>query len=213
MPNNTTMKPILEINYSGKLHECGVDEVGRGCLAGPVVAAAVILSPDFYHPKLRDSKKMSASAREEVANYIKIHAVAYGIASVDAGVIDRINILEASMEAMHNAIYNMQKVPGFIIVDGNQFRQFKDSTTYNLSGTRIISHKCIIKGDDKYASIAAASVLAKVHRDNYMKELSKEFPGYGWETNMGYGTPEHLEALRTIGDTIYHRKTFSYPRK
>jgi ribonuclease HII len=179
------------------LNEAGTDEVGRGCLSGPVVAAAVILPPDFFHPKLRDSKKMSDKAKDEVYDYIIEHAVSYGIAQVSVGYIEQHNILNASICAMHEAIKLMPVKPDFILVDGNQFKPYAD-----------IPHECFVKGDDRFASIAAASVLAKVSRDRLMKKLSEKYPGYGWETNSGYGTKQHIDAIKSMGPTEWHRPSF-----
>lgn len=183
--------------------ECGTDEAGRGCLAGPVVAAAVILPRDFHHPKLRDSKKMSSKARDEVYDYIVKHAVAYGIAQASVEHIEQHNILNASITAMHEAIRLMGVKPDFIIVDGNQFHTYS-----HFPFREITPHECIVKGDDKYASIAAASVLAKVSRDRLMQRLSEKHPGYGWETNAGYGTKAHVCAIKEKGVTGWHRMSF-----
>lgn len=183
--------------------ECGTDEVGRGCLAGPVVAAAVILPDDFYHAKLDDSKKMSAKNREVVYDYIIEHAVAYGIAQVSVDVIEERNILNASMMAMHEAIRLMRVQPEFILADGNQFHPYSPAPL-----RMIIPHACIIKGDGIYASIAAASVLAKVSRDRLMRKLAEKYTGYGWETNAGYGTKAHIEAIKEKGINEWHRVSF-----
>ncbi len=193
---------LLENNYSGKSLECGVDEVGRGCLAGPVVAAAAILPNDFYHPRLRDSKKMSPKAREEVSEFLIENLIDYHIAEVPQDKIDELNIAQASVLAMHKAIEGLSKKTKFILVDGNYFNPYGK-----------VPHACIVKGDSKYASIAASSVLAKVYRDELMNKLSKEYPGYGWEKNKGYGTPDHIEAIKKLGETPYHRKSFNYPGK
>lgn len=189
---------MLEARYSEPgLIECGTDEVGRGCLAGPVVAAAVILPEGFHHPKLKDSKKMTVLARNEVFSYIQEKALSWSIAQVPAGRIDEVNILNASMEAMHQAIASLAVKPNFVIVDGNQFRPYPG-----------VRHACIVKGDNKYASIAAASVLAKVYRDRLMLDLDVEYPGYGWDTNAGYGTKAHIDAIHKMGPTEYHRRSF-----
>jgi ribonuclease HII len=187
----------MKNRYTEYMYECGTDEVGRGCLAGPVVAAAVILPEDFYHPKLNDSKKMSEKARDEVFEYIKENAIAYGIAQVSVDYIETHNILNASIEAMHESIRLMDIRPEFILVDGNQFHPVPE-----------IPHACIIKGDSKFSSIAAASVLAKVSRDRLMKKLAEKFSGYGWETNAGYGTKAHINAINERGVTPWHRKSF-----
>lgn len=176
---------------------------GRGCLAGPVVAAAVILPDDFFHEKLNDSKKMSAKNRDLVYDYIIEHAIAYGIAQVSVEEIEKRNILNASMMAMHKAIELMGVQPDFILADGNQFHSYSPFPT-----RQVIPHECIIKGDGKYASIAAASVLAKVSRDRLMKKLAEKHPGYGWETNAGYGTKAHIDAIKETGVTEWHRMSF-----
>lgn len=200
-------KPLLN-RHSDVKWECGTDEVGRGCLAGPVVAAAVILPDDFYHPKLRDSKKMTGKARNEVYDYIIAHSIAFGIAQVSVEVIESINILNASMEAMHAAIRLLDPQPEFILVDGNQFKDFTRITGPDIFEQETVPHICIVRGDNKYASIAAASVLAKVSRDRLMWKLSEKHPGYGWETNVGYGTKAHIEAIKERGITSWHRQSF-----
>lgn len=178
--------------------ECGTDEAGRGCLAGPVTAAAVILPPDFSHPQLNDSKKLSHKQRQLLEVEIKEKALAYGIAHVSPDRIDSINILNASIEAMHKAIEMMTVKPAFILVDGNRFKPYQN-----------IPHKCMIKGDARFLNIAAASVLAKTARDNYMENLHQEYPQYGWDTNKGYPTVKHRDAIRKYGATPWHRKSFA----
>jgi ribonuclease HII len=188
---------MLSLSYSNRI-EAGLDEAGRGCLAGPVVAAAVILPAGFFHPKLNDSKKMSAKARDEVYEYLVSNSdVKYGIGVIQPVEIDAINILKAAIKAMHVAVASLRVHPEFLIVDGNQFIPYPD-----------ISHECIVKGDSKYASIAAASVIAKVTRDKIMIELDKEFPGYNWIKNKGYAVKEHYESIKKIGITSHHRRSF-----
>ncbi|MDC1464327.1 ribonuclease HII [Polaribacter sp.] len=188
---------MLQLNYSGFSIEAGTDEAGRGCLSGPVVAAAVILPKDFTHPFLNDSKQLSEKKREEVKPFIEAHALAYSVSFVWEQEVDEINVLQASITAMHRAIAALKITPEFIIVDGNKFRDYKE-----------IPHETIVKGDAKYLSIAAASVLAKTHRDAYMAKIHKEFPMYNWAKNKGYPTKEHRNAIRAFGATDYHRKTF-----
>ncbi|MCX8019684.1 MAG: ribonuclease HII [Chitinophagaceae bacterium] len=187
------LKPYL---HAG-LREAGCDEAGRGCLAGPVVAAAVILPPDFFHPQLNDSKKLSARVREELKEYILKHALAWSVASVDVKEIERINILRASMKAMHKALEQLSPLPEFILVDGNRFTPFKK-----------IPHCCIVKGDATYMSVAAAGILAKTWRDEYMQKLHIQFPRYGWNENKGYATEQHRQAILQNGLTPHHRKSF-----
>lgn len=177
--------------------EAGCDEAGRGPLAGPVYAAAVILPKDFRHPLLNDSKQMSAKAREELRNVIEKEAVAWAVEAVSAEEIDALNILWASVTGMQRAVRKLKVKPEFLLIDGNRFRPF-DGYEY----------RTVVHGDATYASIAAASVLAKTYRDEYMKELALKYPQYGWDRNMGYPTPEHLEAIRKFGYTEYHRKSF-----
>jgi ribonuclease HII len=184
--------------YSTRVVEAGCDEAGRGCLAGPVFAAAVILPKDFSDPELRDSKKCSALLRESLRLRIHEQAIAWAVASVDNEEIDRINILQASFLAMHRALEQLPNKPGLILVDGNRFKPWKN-----------IPHQCIIKGDDLYFSIAAASVLAKTARDEYMRQLHAQFPHYGWDHNKGYPTREHRMAIREHGITPFHRKSFT----
>lgn len=183
--------------------EAGCDEAGRGCLAGPVVAAAVILPPDFHHPLLNDSKQLSRANRELLRPYIEENALAWAVCFVDAPEIDKINILQASITAMQRALDRLAVEPEHIIVDGNKFREYR-----TLSGRKIPYH-CVVKGDSKYASIAAASILAKTHRDEYMLKLAGEFPYYDWKSNKGYPTKKHREAILKYGVTPYHRVSFA----
>ncbi len=189
---------MLENFYQNKLIEAGCDEAGRGCYAGPVFAAAVILPKKFYHPLLNDSKQVKEKDRNELRLFIEKKAIAFAVAKVDNDEIDRINILKASIKAMHLAIDQLKKVPELLIIDGNRF------TTYQN-----IPHHCIIKGDGKYASIAAASILAKTYRDAYMLYLHQSFPMYSWDKNKGYGTLIHRNAIAEFGITKYHRKSFN----
>jgi ribonuclease HII len=178
--------------------EAGCDEAGRGCLSGPVVAAAVILPKNFSHPLLNDSKKMSEKQRELLRPIIEREAIAFGVGIVSEIEIDKINILNASFLAMHRALDQCEILPEHLIIDGNRFKQYKD-----------VKHSCIIKGDGKYMSIAAASVLAKTYRDEIMEKLSVEFPAYLWAKNKGYPTIEHRKAIATFGPTKYHRMSFT----
>lgn len=189
---------MLLQNYSGFNLECGVDEAGRGCLAGPVTAAAVILPKKFKNHNIKDSKKLNWNSRKELANFIKKSCIAYSVENINSKKIDEINILNSSILAMHKCLDKIDIKPEFIIVDGNKFRAYKD-----------IPHKTIIKGDDKYLSIAAASILAKDFRDDFMIKLDKKYPNYLWKKNKGYPTKSHREAIKEIGITRYHRKTFS----
>lgn len=188
---------MLKNFFHQKLIEAGCDEAGRGCLAGPVFAAAVILPPDFYHPLLNDSKKVSELNRNELRIYIEQQALAYAVARVNEEEIDHINILQASIKAMHLAVDQLKITPSFLLIDGNRF------VTYPK-----IKHQCIIKGDELYASIAAASILAKTWRDEYMLNLHTHFPYYDWNTNKGYGTVAHRRAIEKHGLCIHHRKSF-----
>ena len=183
--------------YSRKLLVCGADEAGRGCLSGPVTAAAVILPKSFRHPMLNDSKKLSAKQRAILAPIIKQSAISYGISHVSPQEIDRINILQASIKAMHKSIAKLETSPDFIIVDGNKFNPYPN-----------IPHETIVKGDSKFYAIAAASVLAKTARDEYMLALHKKFPLYQWNKNMGYPTSIHKAAILKWGVSPHHRKTF-----
>ena len=188
---------MLKSSFTGSLIEAGCDEAGRGCLAGPVYAAAVILPPGYTNPMLDDSKKLSAKQREKLRYQIENEAIAWAVESVDHQEIDRINILNASILAMHKAIGKLTPAPELILADGNRFHPFPG-----------IPHKCIIKGDGIYLSIAAASVLAKTYRDDFMINLDHEFPQYGWKTNKGYPTETHRQAINQWGITGYHRKSF-----
>jgi len=188
---------MLTLKYSKYNLEVGTDEAGRGCLAGPVVAAAVILPDDFEHPLLNDSKQLTEKQREKLRPFIEKHALSYAVAFVDAPKIDKINILQASILAMQKSIGKLKIVPEFIIVDGNKFKPYKD-----------IPYKTIVKGDAKFMSIAAASVLAKTYRDDYMQKIAKKFPDYYWHKNKGYPTKQHRAGIREFGITKYHRKTF-----
>ncbi len=180
------------------LTEAGCDEAGRGCLAGPVVAAAVILPKNYKHPVLNDSKKLTANQRAILKDEIINSAIAWKVAFVDNNEIDEMNILRASIKAMHIAIDGLKKVPQFLLIDGNRFYAYKN-----------IDYKTIIKGDGLYFSIAAASVLAKTFRDEFMEKIHNEFPEFGWNKNKGYPTSFHREAIMKYGITPYHRKSFN----
>ncbi len=184
-------------SWSNQYIEAGCDEVGRGCLCGPVVAAAVILDANFDQKLINDSKKLSFKTRLELDSYIKDNVIDYGIAELSPEFIDQHNILNASIHAMHRALDQLKTRPELILVDGNKFHP------YNY-----IPHQCVIKGDSKILSIAAASILAKNYRDQLMIQLHEEFPEYGWNKNMGYATKTHREALKKYGPTKYHRKSF-----
>jgi ribonuclease HII len=180
------------------LTEAGCDEAGRGCFAGPVFAAAVILPKKFSHPDINDSKQLNEEQRNTLRPIIEAEAVSYAVAMVDNDTIDQINILRASFQAMHIAISQLKQRPQLLLIDGNRFTKYKR-----------VPHRCIIKGDGLYASIAAASILAKTYRDEYMQKLHEEFPHYGWFTNKGYGTDEHRKAIEEHGLCRYHRKSFN----
>ncbi|MCH5226954.1 MAG: ribonuclease HII [Muribaculaceae bacterium] len=177
--------------------EAGCDEAGRGCLCGPVACAAVILPPNFECEELDDSKKLSEKKREKLRYIIEDNALAWAVEMVSPEEIDKINILNASIEGMHRALAQLKITPGHILVDGNRFKPF-----------HTIPHTTVVKGDGKYMSIAAASILAKTHRDELMQRLAAEYPGYGWEINKGYPTKAHREAIKKLGQTPYHRLTF-----
>lgn len=187
--------------------EAGCDEAGRGCLCGPVVCAAVILPPDFVSDEINDSKQLTEARRERLAEQIRNVAVAWAVEAVSAEEIDRINILNASIVGMHRVIAGLKVKPRHIIVDGNRFKPYVDDEFHQ------IPHHTVVKGDAKYLSIAAASILAKTTRDAIMRKLSEEFPGYGWERNMGYPTKEHREALKKLGVTPHHRRSYAPVRE
>lgn len=183
--------------YQEDLLEAGLDEAGRGCYAGPVAAAAVILPKDFYHPLLNDSKQLTEAQRNQLRPLIEKEAICFGVSLVNHEEIDRINILKASFLAMHQAIDQLKKKPGLLLIDGNRFTPYKN-----------IPHQCFVKGDGRFASIAAASVLAKTYRDELMLQLHATFPHYHWDKNKGYGTAAHREAIAAHGLCHYHRKSF-----
>jgi ribonuclease HII len=188
---------LLLLKFSDKLYETGTDEAGRGCLAGPVTAAAVILPERFKLKKLNDSKQLTEKVRDELREIIQKKALCYHVVNIGPEIIDEINILNASIRAMQECITNLNPVPEFIIVDGNRFKPVEG-----------IPHECIIQGDGKYMSIAAASILAKTYRDEYMNRIHEEYPMYNWKQNKGYPTAEHREAIKKYGITPYHRKSF-----
>lgn len=190
---------MLENQYQYERREAGCDEAGRGCLAGPVFAAAVILPPDFHHPLLNDSKQMTERNRDRLREIIEREAVAWAVEAVSVARIDEINILNASFEGMTLAAVRLDPAPEFLAIDGNRFRTSLE-----------IPWQCIVKGDGKYADIAAASVLAKTHRDEFMRHLAEEYPHYGWAKNKGYPTREHRLAIRQYGLSPYHRLTFNH---
>lgn len=188
---------MLQPFYQNQLLEAGCDEAGRGCFAGPVFAAAVILPKDFFYPLLNDSKQLSKADRDELRPVIEKEAVSFGVASISHEEIDSINILKASIKAMQLAISRLSPQPELLLIDGNRFYNYKR-----------IPHRCFIKGDATYASIAAASILAKTYRDEWMRQLHIEFPQYNWAANKGYGTEEHRRAIEAFGLCKYHRKSF-----
>jgi ribonuclease HII len=188
----------LRSHYQEKLREAGCDEAGRGCYAGPVFAAAVILPPDFFHPLLNDSKQVTEENRNLLRPFIEANALCWAVARVDHDEIDRINILRASFKAMHLALDQLKLRPRLLLIDGNRFIRYRRTP-----------HRCIIRGDSIFASIAAASILAKTWRDEYMRELHAKFPQYGWESNKGYGTREHRDAIEKYGLCHYHRRSFN----
>lgn len=188
---------MLSLRFSDNMYETGTDEAGRGCLAGPVTAAAVILPENFRHEFLNDSKQLTEKMREHLRPIIMEKALCYHITNIEPEIIDEINILNASIRAMQECIVKLNPEPQYIIVDGNRFKPVNN-----------IPYSCIIQGDAKYMSIAAASILAKTHRDEYMNKIHEEYPMYNWKSNKGYPTPEHREAIRKYGITKYHRKSF-----
>jgi len=190
---------MLKSAYTSDKIEAGCDEAGRGCLAGPVFAAAVILPKEYQNPMLNDSKKLTEKERLKLREEIRKVALSYAVVSIEARIIDEINILNASFLAMHKAIKKLTLVPELLLIDGNRFNAFKK-----------IPHQCIVKGDGKYLSIAAASVLAKTYRDDFMKNAHQQYPQYGWITNKGYPTIKHKYAVLQYGLSPYHRKSYSY---
>lgn len=188
---------MLKNLHQAELTEAGCDEAGRGCFAGPVFAAAVILPADFFHPLLNDSKQVTEKHRDELRLIIEKEAISFGVASVDNEEIDRINILKASFKAMHLAIDKLKPRPRLLLIDGNRFLPYKK-----------IPHHCIIKGDATYTSIAAASILAKTYRDEFMYTIHHEYPQYNWDKNKGYGTAAHRASIQKNGITPYHRRSF-----
>ncbi len=188
---------MLQPFYQEELIEAGCDEAGRGCLAGPVFAAAVILPRDFYHPLLNDSKLLTEKQRYELRPLIEQNAIAFAVASLCNKQIDKLNILKASFKSMHLAIQKLSIEPQLLLIDGNRFTRYKR-----------IPHKCIVQGDEKFASIAAASILAKTYRDDLMISLHEQYPQYNWAKNKGYGTREHQQALNQYGPCSLHRTSF-----
>lgn len=188
---------MLGRKFSEFALEAGTDEAGRGCLAGPVTAAAVILPDDFSHELLNDSKQLSEKSRDALRPLIESHALCYSVTHIEHQIIDEINILNASIRAMQECVQKLDPVPNFLIVDGNRFKPIQD-----------IPHSCIVKGDSKFMSIAAASILAKTWRDDYMNRIHEEFPMYNWKQNKGYPTEEHRAAIKKYGVTKYHRMSF-----
>jgi ribonuclease HII len=188
---------MLKSHFTKDHVEAGCDEAGRGCLAGPVVAAAVILPKKYKHKLLNDSKQLTKSEREALRIDIERDAMAWAVAEICNNEIDTINILNASFKAMHCALDKLTTKPSLLLIDGNRFKPYQDTP-----------HQCIIKGDGKYLSIAAASILAKTYRDDLMIRYAEQYPGYGWETNVGYPTVEHRDGIRRLGITPLHRKTF-----
>ena len=188
---------MLESFYQKKYIEAGLDEAGRGCYAGPVFAAAVILPANFYHPLLNDSKQLNAKQRELLRPIIEKEAISYGVSQISNDEIDQINILKASIKAMHQAVDHLRTKPGLLLVDGNRFTPYKK-----------IPYQCFVKGDGRYASIAAASILAKTYRDDFMMEAHEQFPQYQWNKNKGYGTLLHRQAIAVHGRCELHRESF-----
>mgnify|MGYP006159223637 CR=1 FL=1 len=188
---------MLSKSYSNLILECGTDEAGRGCLAGPVTAAAILLPANFELNLLNDSKQLSEKIREKLKPEIEMTAISFAVTHIFPNEIDEINILNASMKAMQESVLKLNPTPNYIIVDGNRFKPLNN-----------IPYSCIIKGDSKYMSIAAASVLAKTYRDDYMNKIHEEFPMYNWKKNKGYPTKEHREAIAKYGITKYHRLSF-----
>ena len=192
-------KSTLALHFGDERPEAGIDEAGRGCLAGPVVAAAVILPDDFSHPMLTDSKKLSEKQRYSLRPVVENAAVAWAVGIIGAPRIDEVNILNATYEAMHEAVRCLEEKPSFLVIDGNRFRPYPG-----------IPHACAIKGDGRFLHIAAASILAKTYRDDIMLMLHEQFPHYSWNTNMGYPTKAHKAAIAAHGPTPYHRRSFNW---
>lgn len=191
------IKRELKSCYQSIKVEAGCDEAGRGCLAGPVYAAAVVLPVDYFNPMLNDSKQLSEKQRDKLRPEIEKEALAWGVGVVSNQEVDEINVLNAAYLGMHRAVDSLRLKPEFLIIDGNRFKPYPG-----------VPHECIVKGDGKYFSIAAASVLAKTYRDEFMYKIAKEFPEYGWESNKGYPTKDHRNAIRKYGVTPYHRTSF-----
>lgn len=189
---------MLASFFSKQFTEAGIDEAGRGCYAGPVYAAAVILPRDFHHPLLNDSKKLNEKQRDMLRPLIEKESISYAVAAISNTEIDQLNILQATYKAMHQAIGGLKSAPGLLLIDGNRFKPYPG-----------IRHECIIKGDGLYASIAAASILAKTYRDEHMHALHRQYPQYGWDQNKGYGTAAHREAIAAHGICEFHRKSFN----
>lgn len=189
---------MLQLQHTPGLIEAGCDEAGRGCLAGPVVAASVILPPDFHNELLNDSKKLTEKQRFELRTIIEKEALSWAVSYVNNREIDEINILQASFTAMHRAVEALTILPEHLLIDGNRFRPFPN-----------IKHTCVIKGDGKFMSIAAASILAKTYRDDFMAQIHEEFPQYNWKKNKGYPTADHRKAIASFGETPFHRMTFN----
>jgi len=189
---------MLALRFQTQFVEAGCDEAGRGCYAGPVFAATVILPENFYHPLLNDSKQVKEKDRNELRLFIEQHAIDFAVAMVSNEEIDRINILNASFKAMHLAIEKLKQRPQYLAIDGNRFTPYSN-----------IPHQCIVKGDGKYANIAAASILAKTYRDAYMQQVHEEYPQYLWNQNKGYGTADHRKAIEQFGLCKYHRLSFN----
>jgi ribonuclease HII len=198
MGGNDDIYTMLPVQHHNNLLEAGIDEAGRGCYAGPVFAAAVILPADFYHPLLNDSKQVTKDNREVLREVICREALDWSVASVPPAEIDRINILQATYQAMHSAISQLNRRPEMLLIDGNRFAPYPS-----------IPHLCMIKGDAKFAHIAAASILAKTFRDAYMLELHQQYPNYAFDKNKGYGTATHRTAIELYGLTPHHRKSFN----
>lgn len=188
---------MLQLNFSGFSLEAGTDEAGRGCLSGPVVAAAVILPEDFHHEFLNDSKQISEKKRNILRPFIEEHSTAFAVSFIDNEEVDKLNVLQSSITGMHRSLDGLKVTPEYVIVDGNKFKPYND-----------IPYETIVKGDAKFMSIAAASVLAKTYRDDFMEKIHKEYPQYNWKKNKGYPTKEHRAAIREFGATKYHRKSF-----